>query len=176
MEVVGMTHFRRLLVAVLGAVSLVGAASASVGAHEGGTLVEFDSMTGVSAAVAAAQVPNDRGIKPGGAPWVITSGSGEVDRQGNIHVDVVGLIIPTRTPPSNPVGSFRATLSCLTPHGVVNVTTGPAATGPAGNATIDATVALPHPCKHPEVFVGTINTAGAFVWFAMSNAEEEDEN
>jgi len=171
-----MTYFRRLLVAVLGALSLVGAATATVGAHEGGTLVEFDSMTGVSAAEAAAQVPNDRGIKPGGLPWVITSGTGEVDRQGNLHVEVTGLIIPTLSPPRNPVGSFRATLSCLTPHGVVNVTTGPVATGLAGDATIDATVALPRPCKHPEVFVGTNNAAGAFVWFAMSNAEEEDED
>ncbi len=171
-----MNYFRRLLVAVLGAVSLVGAAGASVSAHEGGTLVEFDSMTGVSAAVAAAQVPNDRGIKPGGAPWVISSGTGEVDRQGNVHVEVRGLIIPTRTPPGNPVPTFNATVSCLTTHGdVVNLTTGPfAATRPGGDATINATVSLPHPCKHPEVFVGTINTAGAFVWFAMSNAEDDD--
>ena len=169
-----MTHFRRLLVAVLGAVSLVGAASASVGADESGTLVEVDSMTGVSAA--GVNLVNDRGLKAGGAPWVITSGSGEVDRQGNIHVDVVGLIIPTRTPPSNPVGSFRATLSCMTPHGVVNVTTGPAATGPAGNATIDDTVALPHPCMEPIVFVvnGTARADGGFSWFAMSSADEEE--
>jgi len=175
MEVVGMTHFRRLLVAVLGAVSLVGAASASAWA-DGGTLVEFDSMTGVSPA--GVNQVNDRGLKAGGAPWVITSGTGEVDRQGNVHVEVVGLIIPTRTPPSNPVGSFRATLSCLTPHGVVNVTTGPAATGPAGNATIDATVALPHPCKDPIVFVvnGTARADGGFSWFAQSNPEEDEED
>ena len=170
-----MTYFRRLLVAVLGAVSLVGAASAGVSAHEGGTLVEFDSMTGVTAS--GVNLVNDRGIKAGGAPWVITSGTGEVDRQGNVHVEVVGLIIPTRTPPSNPVGTFRATLSCLAPHGVMNVTTGPAVTGPAGNATIDGTVALPHPCKDPIVFVvnGTASATGGFAWFAMSNAEEDDD-
>ena len=171
-----MRHLRRLLVAVLGAVSLVGVAGASVSAHEGGTLVEFDSMTGVSAAVAAAQLPNDRGIKPGGLPWVIASGTGEVDRRGNIHVEVRGLIIPTLTPPRNPIATFNATVSCVTTHGVVvNLTTGPfAATRPGGDATINATVALPHPCKHPEVFVGTVNAAGAFVWFAMSNAEDDD--
>jgi hypothetical protein len=170
-----MTYFRRLLVAVLGAVSLVGAASAGVSAHEGGTLVEFDSMTGVTAS--GVNLVNDRGIKAGGAPWVITSGTGEVDRQGNLHVEVTGLIIPILSPPRNPIGSFRATLSCLTPHGVVNVTTGPAVTGPAGNATIDATVALPRPCKDPIVFVvnGNASTTGGFAWFAMSNAEEDED-
>jgi hypothetical protein len=172
-----MTHFRRLLVAVLGAVSLVGGASITAGAHEGGTLVEFDSMTGVSLAVKGTL--NDRGITAGGAQWVITSGTGEVDRQGNVHVEVVGQFIPTRIPPRNPVGTFSVTLSCLTPHGVANVTTGPATTGPAGNATIDAKVALPRPCKDPIVFVvnGTAAANGSgFAWFAMSNAEEEGED
>lgn len=166
-----MRHFRRLLVAVLGAVSLVGAAGASVSAHEGGTLVEFDSMTGVSAA--GVNLVNDRLLKAGGAPWVITSGTGEVDRRGNVHVEVRGLIIPGV---GNPVGSFRAVVSCLTTHGgISNLMTGPfTATKPGGDATINATVTLPQPCKHPEVFVGTVNNSGTFVWFAMSNLEEED--
>ena len=165
-----MRHFQRLLVAVLGAVSLVGAAGASVSAHEGGTLVEFDSMTGVSAA--GVNLVNDRLLKAGGAPWVLTSGTGEVDRQGNVHVVVVGLIIPGR---GNPVPTFRATVSCLTPHGPANVTTN-AFTATGGNATINDTVALPRPCKDPIVFVvnGTARADGGFSWFAMSNAEDDD--
>ena len=169
-----MTHFRRLLVAVLGAVSLVGAATASVGAHEGGTLVEFDSMTGVAPSVVG--TTNDRGITAGGAPWVITSGSGEVDRQGNVHVEVTGLIIPILTPPRNPVAAFSATVSCITPGGVVNVRTGSFPASMAGNSTIDGTVDLPHPCKDPIVFVGVTRTNGTFAWFAMSNAEEDDKD
>ena len=173
MEVLAMAYLRRLLVGVIGAVSLVGAGSISVGAHDGGTLVGFDSMTGVTAA--GVNLVNDRGIAAGGKPWVITSGSGEVDRQGNVEVKVRGLVIPVAPfNGTNPVKSFMATVSCLTPHGVVNVTTGAVGTGSTGDATINATVALPHPCKHPLVFVGTTNTAGAFVWFAVSNSEDED--
>jgi hypothetical protein len=169
-----MVYFRRLLLAAIGASSLVGATALGVGAHDGGTLIEFDSMTGVSAAEAQAQIANDRGIVPGGAPWVITSGSGEVDRQGNVSVEVTGLIIPVLSPPRNPIGSFSATVSCITPHGVMNVTTGPFAASTAGDSTINATVALPHPCKSPEVFVGLTRANGQFVWFAHSNSEDED--
>jgi hypothetical protein len=170
-----MASLRRLLVAAIGAFSLVGGMAVSVAAHDGRTLLEFDSMTGVSAAEAVAQQANDRGILPGGAPWVITSGSGQVDREGHLSVHVTGLIIPTLIPPHNPVGAFSATVSCLTTHGrVVNLITGPFATNPAGDATINAKVALPHPCKHAEVFVGLTRNTGQFVWFAHSNFEDED--
>jgi hypothetical protein len=170
-----MAYFRRLLVAAIGASSLVGATAVGVGAHDGGTLIEFDSMGGVSAAVAAAQIPNDRGIKPGGAPWVISSGSGEVDRQGHVSVRVTGLIIPNPPLGFNPVGSFTAVVSCLTPDGVMNTPTQPVATNRAGNATFNTTVALPHPCKSPEVFVGLTRGTGEFVWFAQSNSEDEQD-
>jgi len=170
-----MAYFRRLLVAAIGASSLVGATAVGVGAHDGGTLIEFDSMTGVSAAQAAAQLPNDRGIKPGGAPWVISSGSGEVDRQGHVSVRVRGLIIPVLSPPHNPLPSFSATVSCITPDGVMNKTTGPFPANAAGDSTINATVTLPHPCKNPEVFVGLTRATGEFVWFAQSAGEEDED-
>jgi hypothetical protein len=168
-----MANFRRLLVAVIGAVSLVGAGTVSVAAHDGGTLVEFDSMTPVTGAAVGAV--NDRGITGGGKAWAITSGSGEVDRQGNVEVQVTGLIIPALG--KNPLGSFRATVSCVTPHGVMNVTTDPATTtGASGDAMIRAKVALPHPCKDPIVFVvnGTASASGGFAWFAMSNVGGDD--
>lgn len=118
---------------------------------------------------------NDRGSKGGGLAWAITSGSGEVDHQGTVEVQVTGLIIPALG--KNPIGTFRATLSCLTPHGVVNVTTGPFATNAAGDATIEGSVALPHPCKDPIVFVvnGAESAGGGFAWFAKSNAEEDED-
>jgi hypothetical protein len=167
-----MAYLRRLLVGALGALTLVGAGTVAVGASDS-RLIEFDSMTGV--AVGGTNVQNDRGIFSGGAPWVISSASGTVDRQGNLSVQVTGLIIPILTPPHNPVGTFNATVSCLTPAGVMNVTTGPFAASAAGDSTINATVALPHPCKSPEVFVGTINSkTGAFVWFAHSDVEDGD--
>jgi hypothetical protein len=164
-----MGSLRKLLVGALGALSLVGVGSAGVGA-QGDTLVAFDSMTGVAAT--GVNVVNDRGIAAGGAPWVITSGTGTVDHQGNVSVQVTGLIIPNPPLGFNPIGSFSATVSCLTPAGVMNVTTGPSAATPTGTSTINATVALPHPCKSPEVFVGFTKPNGVFVWFAHSNSDD----
>jgi hypothetical protein len=164
-----MAYLRRLLVGAIGAVTLVGAGASGVGA-QGDTLVAFDSMTGVAAA--GVNVVNDRGIAAGGAPWVISSGTGTVDHQGNVSVKVTGLIIPILSPPHNPVPAFSATVSCITPDGVMNVTTGPFAASPAGDSTITATVALPHPCKSPEVFVGLTRANGSFVWFAHSNGDD----
>jgi hypothetical protein len=164
-----MGFFRKLLVGAIGAVSLVSVGSVGVGA-QGDTLISFDSMTGVAAS--GVNVVNDRGIAAGGAPWVISSGTGTVDHQGNVSVTVTGLIIPVLTPPHNPIGTFSATVSCITPDGVMNVTTGPFAASSAGDSTINATVALPHPCKSPEVFVGLTRSNGAFVWFAHSNSED----
>ncbi len=164
-----MGSFRKLLVGGIGALTLVGLGSVSVGAQSD-TLVSFDSMTGVAAS--GVNVVNDRGIAAGGAPWVITSGTGTVDHQGNVSIQVTGLIIPNPPLGFNPVAAFSATVSCITPEGVANVTTGPFAASKAGDSTISATVALPHPCKNPEVFVGLTRSNGAFVWFAHSNSED----
>jgi hypothetical protein len=163
-----MAFWRRFFVSGVAALGLLGAGTASAGANEGGTLLEFDSMTGVSGA--AVGTVNDRGITGGGAPWVITSGVGEVSRQGEVEVTVTGLVIPI--PPfngTNPIPAFKAIVSCLTPHGVVNVSTASFPANTAGDSTINGTVRLPHPCKDPIVFV----TAPTGQWFAMSNPERE---
>src|SRR3982075_3554205 len=105
MGVVGMGRLRMLLVAGVGAVSLVGAGAIGVSAHEGRTLVEFDSMTPVTGAAVGAV--NDRGIKGGGAPWVIKAGRGAVSRNGEVHVTVRGLVIPIAPfNGTNPVAKF----------------------------------------------------------------------
>jgi hypothetical protein len=165
-----MGRLRTTLVAVVGAMSLVVGGGAVASAQEGGlTLLEFDSMTPVTGS--AVGTANDRGIVGGGFPWVITSGSGELDRFGELHVQVTGLVIAV--PPFNginPVPRFGATVSCLTPHGVVNLRTATVPATMTGDATIDATVTLPHPCKDAIVFV----TSPGGAWFAMSNAEDED--
>lgn len=165
-----MGYWKRVVVAAVGALSLAGAGSVSVGAHEGDRLVEFESMTPVTGA--AVGTVNDRGIKGGGLPWVITSGSGSVDRQGHVSVTVRGLIIVV--PPvngKNPIPMFKATVSCLTPHGVMNVSTPAAPASMQGDAMITGTVTLPRPCKDPIVFVA----APSGQWFAMSNQEEDED-
>ncbi len=166
-----MGYFRKLLVGAIGAVSLVGAGSVSVGAHDAGTLIEFDSMTPVTGT--AVGTMNDRGITGGGKAWVIKAGRGEVDLNGNVRVRVRGLVIPVAPfNGTNPIGSFKATVSCLTPGGVVNVSTALFAATTTGNSMIRGSVALPSHCKAPEIFVG--NAGGA--WFAMSNSEEDGED
>ena len=162
-----MPAWRRFLVAAVGALSLVGAGTVSVGADgRGDSLVSFDSMTAVTGSAVGAV--NDRGIKGGGLPWVITSGTGLVDHQGDVLVTVKGLVIPPLGN-INPVPSFKAIVSCITPGGVVNVSTGNFPASMAGDSTINGHVDLPHPCKEPIVFV----TSPGGAWFAMSNADDD---
>ena len=166
-----MRYSRRILVAAAGALTLALAGTVSAAAGDGNRLVSFDSMTPVTGA--AVGTVNDRGITGGGKPWAITSGTGSVDRQGHVHVAVTGLVIPVAPFNGiNPIAQFKATVSCVTPHGIVNVSTGLFAATPAGDSTIDDTVSLPHSCWDPIVFVG--NAGGA--WFAMSNANERDQD
>jgi len=169
-----MSDLRRVLVALLGAVGLVIGGGAVASAHSSHEILEFDSMTAITGSAVSANGPvlNDRGIVGGGKPWVITSGTGEVDRDGAVHVTVHGLIIPASAGFGfNPVGAFGATVSCLTPHGIVNLHTATAPATRSGDATIDGTLnaPLPHPCKHPILFV----TSPGGAWFAMSNREDD---
>ncbi len=164
-----MTRWRRFFVSGIAALGLLSTGTVSAGAHEDGTLIEFDSMTPVTGA--AVGTLNDRGIRGGGLPWAIRSGEGEVDRDGNVEVSVLGLVIPVAPfNGTNPVPMFKAIVSCLTPNGVVNVSTGNFPASTTGNSDIEAKVNLPHPCMDPIVFV----TAPNGQWFAMSNAERDD--
>ena len=166
-----MSRVRSALVALLGAASLVVGSAAVASAHQSPDLVSFDSMTPVTGS--AVGTMNERGIVGGGKPWMITSGSGEVDRDGTVHVSVHGLIIPASAGFGfNPIGAFGTTVSCVTPHGIVNLHTATAPATRSGDSTIDGTLnaPLPHPCLHPILFV----TSPTGAWFAMSNAEEDD--
>lgn len=162
-----MRWFGRLLIATFAALSVVGAGSAAGLAHESGSLTEFDSMTAITGA--AVGTVNDRGILGGGLPWVIGEGRGEVGRDGSVEVRVEGLVIPVLGN-INPVATFGATVSCLTPHGVVNVSTAQFPASRTGNAEIEGMVDLPHPCLAPIVFVVAPNGK----WFAMSNPGRVD--
>ena len=165
-----MRIMRSSLIALAAAVGLVAGGSGVASAHESHPIVTFSSMTGVTQA--ETNVANDRGLVGGGKPWVITSGTGELDSNGHLHVDVVGLVIPVAPFNGvNPLGSFGATVSCITRHdAIVNVFAGTFPTNPAGNATIDTTVALPHPCTQAVVFI----TSPGGAWFARSNASEDE--
>ncbi len=172
-----MTRFRLFLVAATGALALVGAPGVPAGADEyqgAVTLVQFDSMTPITGS--AVGVLNDRKILAGGLPWAITSGTGTVTTDGHVFVRVTGLVLPAVNNTTGPIHFYSATVSCLTPSGVVNVTTGLFPTTETGNSTINATVPLPATCDSPEVFVGTTKPTGQFIFFATSNPEQEDQN
>jgi hypothetical protein len=167
-----MARWRRFLVASIGALGLVVTGAGSAAADDGGSLVEFHSMTPITGA--AVGVVNDRGIAGGGLPWAITSGKGEVSLNGDVEVKVTGLVLAAGPlTGTNPIGMFAATVSCVTPSGVVNVTTAGFPASNAGNSKIEDTVALPSDCMQPEVFVGAV-LGGQFRWFAVSDAEADD--
>ncbi len=156
----------RILLTAIGALGLLAASAAPSMADEGGNLTDFSSMTPVTGSAVGAV--NDRGIKGGGLPWAITSGTGTVSLQGKVDVKVTGLVIPVLGN-KNPVPFFKATVSCLGPEGVVNVSTGNFPASSAGNAHIQAVIDLPRPCKQPIIFVA----APTGQWFAESNPDTQ---
>jgi hypothetical protein len=159
-----MRMFGRLLVTAITVLGLLGASAAPAFADEKGNLTDFSSMTAITM---GGQVV--RGITGGGVPWAITSGTGTVSQKGVVDVTVTGLVL--KGTGTNPIHSFEATVSCLTPDGIANVMTGGFdASVPGGNSHIHATVDLPRPCKDPIVFVG-ISPAGR--WFAISNPDAQ---
>ncbi|HYR48315.1 MAG TPA: hypothetical protein VER07_05970 [Candidatus Polarisedimenticolia bacterium] len=164
-----MRRITNVFVGLFGAASLLIGGASIVSAHSSHGLLAFDSMKPVTGG--AVGTVNDRGIIGGGKPWVITAGSGEVDRNGSVHVSVSGLVIPVAPfNGTNPVAAFGATVSCVTPHGVVNLRTGTAPASAAGDATIDGAVMLPNPCQDPILFV----TSPGGAWFAMSNGDDSE--
>ena len=143
-------------------------AGAAVAKNSTQKILEFDTMVGVPQALTGTQAPI-RGINGGGVPWTLTSGRGELTTTGHLEIVVDGLVVAASG--SNPAATFRATVSCLAADGSVqNVQTAafPATTGLAsaggGDATIEADVALPHPCIAPIVFV----TSAGGSWFAST--------
>ena len=171
-----MSGWRRFLVSAVGALCLVGVGPVTASADEGGTVISFQSMTPITGAAVGAV--NDRGLTAGGFPWTIKSGTGSVDRQGHVSATVKGLVLGMNIN-VNPIGTFAATVSCrTTAQSIVNVQTVGFPASTAGDSTIHDTVALPHPCTTPEVFVGGLITLPSghviFRWFAVSNGDFAD--
>jgi hypothetical protein len=157
------------------AMALVPAVGAA--ASDEGTILEFDSMVGVSGQFVGPNGTPVRGLHGGGLPWEITSGQGQVDSEGNVEVEVRGLVL-ANTPPvppnlrgTNPVNNFRVVVSCLDANGrVTNVATGQFPASPQGDSEIETTVQLPQTCRAPIVFV----TSPTLAWFAMSTPPTDD--
>jgi hypothetical protein len=148
-------------------------ASVSAAVAKGPKVLKFNSMVGVPAGLTGAQSQAPlRGINGGGLPWTIGEASGELRENGHLEISVQGLVLAAgANTGSNPVATFRATVSCVSSTGAfINVQTEPfpATTGPAsaggGNAEIETDVQLPQPCIAPIIFVTNNNGA----WFAAT--------
>ena len=171
---------RRLLIAVLTllAVSSVLAVASTAtarddrndnrGRNDGRTVLEFDTMTPVVPPFTGTANPI-RGVNGGGVAWAIKEGEGELRADGRLEIKIRGLVVAASG--VNPAPTFAGAVSCLTPANggttvaTVNVFTDPFPATRDGNARIEDTVNLPHPCIAPIIFVVRGDT---HVWFAVT--------
>ena len=160
-----------LLVASIGLVPILG--SSSPASADPGTILKFDVLTPVTGPYVGTANPI-RMVPGGGLPWMITSGTGFLSRDGRLDVRVRGLVladqpsVPANLRGVNPVADFEAIVSCQTITGgmatVTNVSTGQFRASMTGNSEIRERLKLPEPCIAPIVFVAS--PAGA--WFAAT--------
>lgn len=112
----------------------------------------------------AGSVPTDPtlfGVAPGGLPWVITSGSARVHRDGRLRVTVDGLVVPTAPHNgTNPLPQLEASLVC---SGAVVATTAPVPFSTEGDAEISAHVAIPTTCLAPAVLLSPGDKPGIYI-------------
>ena len=162
-------------VAFIGGSVLAGsAAAASAGPRHSSRLIKTDMLTPVRAPFLGSTAI--RGVLGGGAPWVIAEGEVELRADGEVKMEVEGLVIDPNFPNAavagiNPVPTFKVTVSCLSTNAAgqtvtVNVSTDPAPADRAGNSELEAMVHLPSPCIDPIVFVA--NGGGNGAWFART--------
>jgi hypothetical protein len=150
---------------IIAAAILLGLA-ASASAQTDAVVLEFRTMAGVSGPYVGAANPI-RGIAGGGIPWILGEARGELRRDGRLEIRVRSLVLATTL--VNPAPAFRGVVSCQIIDGAgapshVNLSTGDFPATSAGDADIEANLALPGNCFAPIIFV--TNSAGR--WFAVT--------
>lgn len=164
---------RKVMASLIGVMVLVLASARPAGPlvstarADGQTVLEFGTMAPVSGAFVGTSLI--RGVSGGGAPWVISTGQGSLDTDGNLDIEVTGLVLAPSVPApfggTNPVPSFKGIVSCLNSDGsTANVSTGAFPASLDGNAEIQAKIGLPSPCFAPIIFVA----ASFGPWFAVT--------
>jgi len=167
---------QRSITLSIGALFLAFFLSLSVPQAGAEDILGFDTMVGVTGPFTGA-TNAIRGVPGGGLPWQLEGAKGQLDTEGNLKIDVFGLVladdprVPVERRLMNPQENFRAIVSCLTIDeldatmaATVNVMTGLFPTGVAGDATIEEKVMLPYPCFAPIIFV----TSPTGSWFAVT--------
>ena len=136
-----------------------------IGGGDGRKVADGKVLAAVTAPYTGAANPI-RGLNGGGVPWKIGDASADLRADGRLNVEVEGLVLASTG--VNPVGQFKAIVSCQTiTNGAATVTNVSSPLVPAtttGDAEIDTTIDLPSPCFAPIVFV----TSPGGSWFAAS--------
>ena len=136
-----------------------------IGGGDGRKVTDGKVLAAVTAPYTGAANPI-RGLNGGGVPWKIGDASADLRADGRLNVEVEGLVLASTG--ANPVGQFKAIVSCQTiTNGAATVTNVSSPLVPAtttGDAEIDTTIDLPSPCFAPIVFV----TSPGGAWFAAS--------
>jgi hypothetical protein len=166
-----MSRGRYLSFLVLGVALLLVVQASLAFAKSPNKILEWGTMVGVPSGLTGAQsLAPMRGIPGGGVPWTLNRGQGQLKADGDLEIEVDGLVLATTG--SNPAAAFRALVSCVNANGtftnVLTTDTFPATLGLAsaggGDASIETHVTLPTPCIAPIVFV----TSGGGSWFAST--------
>lgn len=108
------------------------------------------------------------GVASGGAPWMISSSEFNVSSNGQIQVEIRGLLISSGTLVNTvgPVTMVDASLAC---GDVVVSTTGAVPLNTLGNVSIQDTITVPAPCIAPTLLIRIAATTtgpvanGAFI-------------
>jgi hypothetical protein len=168
-------------VILVGAIGSKAAASTSAPAEDDqpAHVLQFDTLFGDTAPFIG-PAGSVRVVPAAPLPWMIHSVHGALDVNGQVTVDVDGLVLANdpSVPPglrgTNPVPFFAAVVSCRTVSGgaivMSNVMTNNfPATMPTGNAHIHQKLTLPHPCVAPVILITSPGPTG-FVWFAVTGS------
>ncbi|PVU82015.1 hypothetical protein DDP54_02185 [Cellulomonas sp. WB94] len=112
--------------------------------------------------------PAVAGINPGAAPWVNGPSRVRVRDNGNITVQIRGLVIPPpRGTGVNPIASVVATLVC---DQQVAASTTPFALSTAGDGSTHDVIAVPRHCDDPVVLIQP--AANRAVYIASTTADK----
>lgn len=107
------------------------------------------------------------GVNPGTLPWVIGESTVRVSRDGDLRVEMEGLVIPIAPfSGTNPLAAVAATLVC---NGVPGTATAAAPLSTAGDGEIEAMVTVPSPCLAPAVLVGPLKAPGVLNAYIAAN-------
>lgn len=149
--------------------AIVAALAASASALADDTVLEFNTMAGVSGPFVGPSNPI-RGLGGGGIPWRLDGAEGELKRDGRLEVHVKGLVLAAGpNAGTNPSANFRAVVSCqvidaMNNPAFLNLSTGDFPATTLGDSDIEANLELPSQCFAPIVFV--TNPQGR--WFAVT--------